>query len=297
MTDYCLYCHKALDGGELPYHPSCLKERFHDEKLPFQAELSYADESSENIKAGMAVPGEGRILPFAVNKRFSAYLLIYPDKNDPLRVEGEHLLFSLAKIAGIKVPTYGYYQTREGLALLIKRIDLAKREKVGFEDFASLLGRIAADKREGAYEEAKTVLERYSAYPGLDKAEYAFRLLFAFLTGDNDLHFKKFALIETKNGHYRLAPACLLSSAAFNNGPDELALSLNGKKQGLGLADLKRFALSLGLTQVMLPRLISRLLAHKEEYIQTIEDSLLEEKSKEKLRKLLEERAKILLGE
>ena len=282
MTDYCLYCHKPLDGGELPYHPSCLKERFHDEKLPFQAELSYADESSENIKAGMAVPGEGRIQPFAVNKRFSAYLLIYPDKNE---------------IAGIKVPTYGYYQTREGLALLIRRIDLAKREKVGFEDFASLLGRIAADKREGAYEEAKTVLERYSAYPGLDKAEYAFRLLFAFLTGDNDLHFKKFALIETKNGHYRLAPACLLSSAAFNNGPDELALSLNGKKQGLGLADLKRFALSLGLTQVMLPRLISRLLAHKEEYIQTIEDSLLEEKSKEKLRKLLEERAKILLGE
>ncbi|MFC7671206.1 HipA domain-containing protein [Hymenobacter humi] len=61
-------------------------------------------------------------------------------------------------------------------------------------------------------------------------------MLFSFLTGNADMHLKNFSLLQTPGLGYNLAPAYDLVATALVNpaDPEELALTLNGKRSGCG---------------------------------------------------------------
>ena len=53
------------------------------------------------------------------------------------------------------------------------------------------------------------MIRRYSAISGFDISELFLRLVFCFMTGNSDMHYKNFSLIEDRPGsrHFHLSEA------------------------------------------------------------------------------------------
>jgi len=90
---------------------------------------------------------------------------------------------------------------------------------------------------------------RYSRYAGLDLVNLFELTVFNFLTGNNDMHLKNFSLIYDEQG-WHLSPAYDLLNVNLVNPADkeETALTINGKKQKLVVADFIALGRSYQLT-------------------------------------------------
>lgn len=113
-------------------------------------------------------------------------------------------------------------------------------------------------------------LDQYSANTLLDKLFYFELTLFSFLTGKNDMHLKNFSMIESKSG-WLLAPAYDLLNVTIINPSDkeEMALTIEGKKQQLKLEHFMRFGKGLGLTEKQLNGIFKRFLKNKQKSVKS----------------------------
>ncbi len=84
-------------------------------------------------------------------------------------------------------------------------------------------------------EQIAKAIAKYSANPGLDITNFFERVLFSFLTGNSDMHFKNFSLIDSPEMGYILSSAydMIASSLVVEGDEEELALTLNGKRKNL----------------------------------------------------------------
>lgn len=100
------------------------------------------------------------------------------------------------------------------------------------EDMCQLTNKLTEDKYKGSYEQVAKAILKFSAMPGLDVINFFELVLFAFLTGNTDMHLKNFSLIhQTDNGCVCSPAYDLVTTALVNPADDEdLALSLNAKK-------------------------------------------------------------------
>ena len=99
-------------------------------------------------------------------------------------------------------------------------------------------------------EKVGKALDSYSNNTLLDKILYFELAIFSFLTGNNDMHLKNFSMTESPLG-WILAPAydLLNVSIVLPEDTEELALSLEGKKQKLKKANFEHLGQGLGLTE------------------------------------------------
>lgn len=148
----------------------------------------------------------------------------------------EALTMTLAKAAGIKVPLHGLIPAIDGSwVYFIRRFDRPKRNlKLHVEDFAQLSGATRETKYDSSLERVAGLVDRFCTFPVLEKAKLARRLLFCFLTGNEDMHLKNFSLQET-GGIVSLTPAydLLNTTLVLENAIEETALPLGGKKKRL----------------------------------------------------------------
>jgi len=146
----------------------------------------------------------------------------------------------MAKVFGLNVPFHGMVYGKDGsLSYFIKRFDrYGKGKKYATEDFAQLTGNTRDTKYRFSMEKLVPVLEEFCTFPVVEKVEFFKRIMFCFVTGNEDMHLKNFSLI-TKNGKTTLAPAydLLNSSIAIKNPDEEIALTLKGKKSNLKASD------------------------------------------------------------
>ena len=121
-------------------------------------------------------------------------------------------------------------------------------------------------------------------------------VLFSWLTGNNDMHLKNFSLYEAAD-KIRLAPAYDLLNAAIINPMDEeeLALTLNGRKNKLQREDFIESATTLGIEGVIVERLINKYIKLLPKFEAVIQNSFLSTELKEKYSDLLKERLGRLL--
>src|SRR5690606_21787479 len=113
--------------------------------------------------------------------------------------EGEVTRAAPAVVAGI-----------DGLALLVERFDRDAGARLRLEDFAQILGKPRGPefggKYDSSYEEAASVITRFSSRPRLDLNRYYRLVVFNFALGNADAHLKNFSLLERPEG-LRLSPA------------------------------------------------------------------------------------------
>jgi serine/threonine-protein kinase HipA len=148
----------------------------------------------------------------------------------------EAVTMSMAAAVGIEVPPHGLLRAVDGSWIyLIQRFDRTGRSaKQHVEDFAQLTGATRETKYDSSLERVVAVVERYCTFPALEKPRLARRLLFCFLTGNEDMHLKNFSLTKTA-GTVRLSPAydLLNTTLVLEDAVEESALPLNGKKRKL----------------------------------------------------------------
>jgi serine/threonine-protein kinase HipA len=144
-------------------------------------------------------------------------------------------------------------------------------------------------------EKVGNALGSYSSNTLLDKIFYFDLVIFSFITGNNDMHLKNFSMIEGPSG-WILSPAYDLLNVAiiFPDDPEELALTLVGKKKKLKREHFEQLGNGLGLTPKQIKGSFNRLLKNKSKAIDWIDKSFLSENMKIAYKDLLEEKYKQL---
>ncbi len=209
--------------------------------------------------------------------------------------ENEDLTMKIAKYFGIEVPLTGMvYSKDSSFSYFIKRFDrYGKNKKYHLEDFAQLTNNTRETKYNWSMEKLIPVIENYCTFPALEKKKLFRRVLFCFLTGNEDMHLKNFSLI-TRGNKVELSPAYDLinSTISMNEAVEEIALPLAGKKREIKKEHLLDYYGSekLRLTQKIISLELQNIIKKKDGAKKIIEDSFLSIEMKMKYLELFNKR-------
>jgi serine/threonine-protein kinase HipA len=215
--------------------------------------------------------------------------------------ENEDLTMKMASAFGINVPLTGLlYSKDRSLSYFIKRFDrYGKNKKYALEDFAQLTGNSRDTKYNWSMEKLLPVIDSYCTFPMIEKRKLFRRIIFCFITGNEDMHLKNFSLI-TKNNITELSPAydLLNTTISLEQVTEELALPLAGKKRKITREILYEYygKDNMKLTDKILASEERNLTEKKKALKNLINISFLNDDMKIKYSDLLNERYQRLIG-
>ncbi len=209
----CLYCYKPLKDGEIDYHKSCARKIFESTAVP---ELPYTrdnikDLAREIVAASTTVTGvqaklsldiarggNGEPQRFTIVGLWGRFILKPQTDRYANLPENEDLIMHMAEAAGIKTVPHSLIRFADGeLCYITRRIDRTKKgDKFAMEDMCQLSERLTEDKYKGSYERIAKLIRKYSSAPLLDVVNFWEVVVFSWLTGNADMHLKKFSLYK-----------------------------------------------------------------------------------------------------
>jgi serine/threonine-protein kinase HipA len=137
------------------------------------------------------------------------------------------------------------------------------------------------------------VIEKFCTFPEIEKTKLFMRMLFCFITGNEDMHIKNFSVI-TQNNIIQLAPAYdfLNTTLALVRVKEELALALRGRKNNLTRNDfVKYFAKErMGLNDLIITKTLNKIEMAIVSWPALIQDSFLPEDYKKRYLEIVNER-------
>jgi len=213
--------------------------------------------------------------------------------------ENEDLTMRMAQVIGIEVPLHGLiYAKDNSLTYFIKRFDRkGQKEKMQVEDFSQLAGLNRNAKYNYTMEKLVLLINSYCTFPASEKIKLFQRVIFCFLTGNEDMHLKNFSVI-LRDSRTELSPAydLLNSTIVLKGDAEEIALSLSGKKKNLNFRILVDYfgKERCELTDSVIYNTLSGFANAIPKWKELIGISFLSDNMKEKYVGLLEKRLKIL---
>ncbi len=117
----------------------------------------------------------------------------------------EAVALTLAKDAGINVPSWGLENILEKPVLVIKRFDRLSGQRIPFISAMGMLG--AQDNEQHSYLEMAYALAQNGAYPGEDMTELWRRIVFTIMISNTDDHLRNHGFIYERYKGWRLSPA------------------------------------------------------------------------------------------
>ena len=306
----CLYCYKELEEGQKDFHPGCARKFFGTSNAPL---LEYRREdldalAAQVIQAQTSLTGVQPKLSLNLHKHEGRNRLtivglwgdfIFKPQTDayPELPENEDLTMHMAEAARIKVVPHSLIRLADGSrGYITRRIDRTKKdEKIDMEDMCQLTLHPTEYKYKSSCEQIAKAIAAYSSTPRLDLVNFMQVLLFSFVTGNNDMHLKNFSLYRPK-ALYQLSPAYDLLNVAIANPKDkeEMALSINGKKARIQLADFLKSSDTMGIEQRVTLGLIDGLRNAMPAWIDLINDSFISDEMKQNYLDLISRRMDIL---
>ena len=319
----CLCCGKPLAEAASEqerlsqWHNACVRRFFGTRMLP---ELDISDAAliriaEENTTRGLTVPGVQKKMSLFLAKDGekprltlvdypTGYILKPQTEAYASLPEAEYLVMQMAAATGISTVPHALIRQADGgrpPAYITKRVDrvlpAAKNkplQRLAMEDFCQLDRRLTENKYLGSYERCARIVSGYSIRPGLDLSELFLRVVFSFAVGNSDMHLKNFSLIETqeRSGRYVLSPAydMLPVNVVVPEDPEQMALTVNGKKRNLRRNDFLKFARMSDIPAEAAGKMIRRVVSLLPTYVQLCEESFLPLEMRERLITLMEER-------
>ncbi|MBQ5591230.1 MAG: HipA domain-containing protein [Clostridia bacterium] len=310
----CLCCGKTLRAeNEYRWHTSCIKSFFGTTKFP---DIDVSKEvlnqiAIDNTNKGFTVPGVQKKLSLHLSNdekprltlvNYPTGYILKPQTDEYASLpEMEYLVMQMAKASGIKTVPFALLclpSQDNAFAYITKRIDRADGQMLAMEDFCQLDGRLTEDKYRGSYERCGKIIALHSQNKGLDNTELFIRIVFSFAVGNSDMHLKNFSLIETaeRSNEYSLSAAydMLSTNVVLPGDKEQLALTLNGKKQNIRRKDFIEFAKNIGITEISANKMIEKIIKLKDKYIIMCKESYMPNNMKMSLENLIEQRISIL---
>lgn len=243
---YCPITLEPLPEGRI-YSEAGLKSIHprlkHLEPLPYSNEEQLRQARLRSDK--MSIQGMQPKLSAVLKLKDTAFALVdqggrFILKPNPPQYEevpaNEALTMTMAAAAGVDVPMHGLLPAMDGSwVYFVKRYDREGRSrKVHVEDFAQLSSQTRQTKYDSSLEKVAQLIDQYCTFPAIEKPKLAKRLLFCFLTGNEDMHLKNFSL-WMRDGVVSLSPAydLLNTTLVLENAKEETALPLQGKQKNL----------------------------------------------------------------
>ena len=301
----CLFCYKELNSSDMDFHTVCSKKFFGASKPP---ELPYTRSNIKGlaeqiIRSQTTITGVQPKLSLNIerinnNSRFTIVglwgkYILKPQTEQYFQLpENEDLTMHLAEAAKIKTVPHTLIRFADGeLCYISKRIDRTTNgAKLPMEDFCQLTGRLTEHKYRGSYEQIAKAILKFSTAPKLDLVNFWEIVIFCFLTGNADMHLKNFSLYE--NIEFQLTPAYDLLSTALviPEDKEELALTLNGKKNRLTREDITIAALNSGMEQKVIENIFLKFQKTIPHWNALIDNSFLSYEMKENYKSIIQKR-------
>lgn len=314
----CLYCYQEISGetptdGEADFHPKCSKKIFGLNKPPI---LSFGKNELKEIAQqfiirSVTVTGVQPKLSLAIEKidaqnsrltivgLWGNFILKPPTEQFSNLPENEDLTMKLASICGIRTAEHTLIRLQSGeLAYLTKRFDRTKNSKIHVEDLCQLTETLTEHKYRSSMERIGKAIRKFSTNSGFDVLVFFELTIFCFLTGNADMHLKNFSLMRIENGNISFAPAydLLSTKLAMPEDNEQMALTINGKKNRLKKHDFDKLAESLAINPVTSERVYNKFQKHITSMKNMISESFLSEEMKIQYIALIEERLDILMS-
>lgn len=303
----CLYCYLPLTDDEKDFHTHCSKKFFGTE-IPPEIDFGLTEIDELAIKVlgrSVALTGVQPKLSVEFSKEkkgknritivglWGNYILKPPFSRFPEMPKVEDLTMHLSELAGIKTAEHSLIRLKSGeLAYISKRFDRLRSDKLHMEDMAQITEVLTERKYSGSMEKVGKAILKHSVYAGNDAIRFFELALFCFITGNADMHLKNFSLLKNLENEITLSPAydLLSTKILMPEDKEELALTLNGKKNNLRKKDFDLFAEKLGVTQKTKEVIINKIFSSQQTFNKTIDVSFLKEETKILYKELIEQR-------
>jgi serine/threonine-protein kinase HipA len=309
----CLICANPVENGE-QYHEKCLKKLFKTGNKPvLDVQLDQLNElAKKSVYQRVTVPGVQTKLSLEIDRKAESAnkltivglwgrFILKPPSNKWVELpENEHCTMMLAEAAGLETVPFGLIHLASGeLAYITKRIDRDDQgNKFAMEDMCQLTGRLTEDKYKGSHEQIAKAIKKYSNNPLFDLTRFYELVLFSFITGNGDMHLKNFSLFNDPVVGWKLAPGYDLLNTRLvipeEKDPEELALTLTGKKSNFNPDSFEEFGTTIGLNTKQIQNINEALLGKQELFQRTIEKSFLSDDMKDKYHEILKKRCRTL---
>ncbi|MEX1212353.1 MAG: HipA domain-containing protein [Balneolaceae bacterium] len=290
----CLICAEPLPEGAV-IHSECSRKLYDSDTPPSlgigRTELSKL--AKKTIRGRVTVPGVQTKLSldldstindahkFTIVGLWGRYILKPPSPRWPELPANEHCTMLMAQSAGIEVVPFGLIPLASGeLSYITRRVDRDReRKKYAMEDMCQLTGRLTEDKYKGSHEQIAKSIKRHTENPLFDLTRFFELVLFCYVTGNGDMHLKNFSLLNDPTRGWSLSPAYDLLSTRLvipeSEDPEELALTLTGKKSHFQARSFQEFGETIGLNRKQISNIIERLLDKRSAFEAIIENSFL----------------------
>jgi serine/threonine-protein kinase HipA len=213
--------------------------------------------------------------------------------------ENEDLCMHLANQFGIETAKHGLVRLPSGkLAYLTKRFERLGDKKLACEDLCQLTETLTEHKYRGSYEKTGKVIQQYSTQSGLDSIKFFETIVFCFISGNADMHLKNFSMLERNDGQFSLSPAYDLVSTylAIISEPEQMSLTLNGRKNKLVKSDFDILGKSLNLNEKQIINTYQIFSKNMDNAFWWIKNSFLPDNQKDRLIKLVTHRVSLLIA-
>ncbi len=306
----CLLCYKPLFNSETDYHTKCVVKIFGKKVMPLIDfdEKKLSTYAKEILGAHNGIPGVQPKLSIWLeenkeNIRFkildgrSNYIIKPPSEVYKALPENEDLCMHLAREFGIRTAVHGLVRMPSGaLAYITKRFERIGKTKFACEDLCQLTETLTEHKYRGSYEKTGKTIKEYSTQSGLDALHFFELVIFSFISGNADMHLKNFSMLESEDGDFSLSPAYDLVSTflVIKNEPEQMSLTLNGKKNRITKNDFVALGNSLSLSEKQQQTVFHNFFSKTENAYWWIKNSFLPTEHKEKLKQTLTSRINLL---
>ena len=321
MKSSCGICYEPLGEEDVFFHKKCAKKLFGTETLPLLPySISDLEEVAERaVRSNITVPGVQTKLSLHLDKTgkdsgkltivgmWGAFILKPPVKEYPFMPEIEDMTMNLASIAGIVTVPHGLIPMEDNkLAFITRRIDrkTAKKrksalsEKNHMEDMCQLSEKLTENKYLGSMESISKLIKKFSSNPGYDLTRFFDMTIFSFLVGNADMHLKNFSLMYEDDGSINLAPAYDQISTRLiipeSADPEEMALTVNGKKNRFKRSDFEQFGKTSGLSEKQIINGFERIGRKVPDMVNFIEKGFLSSDKVQEFQELIHKRSKRL---
>ena len=310
----CLCCGKTLRTDSVhSWHTSCIRSFFGTSSFP---DIDVSEEvlnqiALASINKGYTVPGVQKKLSLHLSHddqprltlvNYPTGYILKPQTDEYIALpEMEYLIMQMALATSIRTVPFALLRLpsqNNAFAYITKRIDRIANQRLAMEDFCQLDSRLTEDKYRGSYERCGKIITYHSSTKGFDLTELFLRIVFSFAVGNSDMHLKNFSLIETAEGscEYVLSAAydMLSTNVIIPADPEQLALTINGKKQNIRRKDFLTFAQTIEISEKSAVKMIGKVIKLKNTYLMLCQDSYIPDDMKENLTRLIEQRIAIL---